>query len=121
MTFSTVLPSWQLDRDRFLSLLQNLIGESRHLQNSPPNWIPEEARIVEIVTRYLANVCAENGAGPVQLWRHEFVSGRPNLILKYPATGSGANEKELVDSFTLIGSHMDVVPVANPESWERRT
>ena len=32
------------DEGRYLKLLTNLIGETEHLQNNPPKFIPEEDR-----------------------------------------------------------------------------
>jgi len=33
-----------LDRDRYVSLLEKLIGETEFLQDSPPKFIPQEDR-----------------------------------------------------------------------------
>lgn len=33
-----------LDRDRYVSLLEKLIGETEVLQDSPPKFIPQEDR-----------------------------------------------------------------------------
>ena len=40
----------------------------------------------------------------------DFVSGRSNLIIKYPGTTD-----EIV---SFVGSHLDVVP-ADPKNWDR--
>ena len=32
----------ELNEARYVSLLENLIGESEHLQNNPPRFVPEE-------------------------------------------------------------------------------
>lgn len=33
-----------LNKERFVSLLGKLIGESEHLQDNPPKFVPEEDR-----------------------------------------------------------------------------
>ncbi len=38
------LSDFTLNRDRFVALLTNLIGESEHLQDNPPKFVPEEDR-----------------------------------------------------------------------------
>jgi len=34
----------ELNKDRYLSLLEKLIGEAEFLQNNPPGFVPEEDR-----------------------------------------------------------------------------
>lgn len=36
----------ELNKDRYLSLLEKLIGEAEFLQNNPPGFVPEEDRWV---------------------------------------------------------------------------
>lgn len=99
-----------LDEEKYLDLLEKLIGEAEHLQNNPAQGlVPEEDRAVRHVEAALAGV-TEAAGGPLRVERLTYVEGRSNLLLTYPGTG------DKVVSF--VGSHMDVVP-ANPETWER--
>ncbi|KAJ0111940.1 hypothetical protein Patl1_03482 [Pistacia atlantica] len=41
-----------LNKDSFVALLTNLIGESKFVQNNPPDLIPEEDRVVKHVLDY---------------------------------------------------------------------
>ena len=34
----------ELDEKRYVSLLENLIGEAEFLQNNPPRFVPQEDR-----------------------------------------------------------------------------
>ena len=36
----------ELNSERYVELLRKLIGETEHLQNNPPRFIPEEDRLV---------------------------------------------------------------------------
>ena len=36
----------ELNSERYVELLRKLIGETEHLQNNPPRFVPEEDRLV---------------------------------------------------------------------------
>ena len=36
----------ELNTDRFVNLLTKLIGETEHLQDNPPKFVPKEDRLV---------------------------------------------------------------------------
>ena len=38
------LLQFELNEERYVQLLTKLIGESKHLQNFPPKFVPEEDR-----------------------------------------------------------------------------
>ncbi len=94
-----------------MALLEKLIGEAEHLQNSPPQGlIPKEDLASDHVLEVLKPYTTSEG-GVLEVERVHFVDGRGNVIIRYPGTVPGK-----VCSF--VGSHLDVVP-ANPTSWER--
>lgn len=97
----------ELDDASFISLLSKLIGESKHLQNNPPDLVPTEDRAARHVLDVLQPFSEENG-GPLRIQHVSFVEGRGNIIVEYPGSGSGI--------MSFVGAHMDVV-TANPESW----
>lgn len=104
------LEGFRMNQERYIGLLSNLIGESKHLQNNPAQGlIPQEDLAANHVLKLLTPFSQENG-GPLKIERVCFVEGRSNLILTYPGT------TDKIVSF--VGSHMDVVP-ANPEGWDR--
>ena len=39
------------DRERYVALLAKLIGEAKHLQNNPPDYIPKEDRGESLLDR----------------------------------------------------------------------
>lgn len=99
-----------LNQERFLGLLEKLIGESKSLQNSPSQGlIPREDNASEHVLKILDPYLKQNG-GVLEAQRISFVEGRGNMIIKYPGT------TDKVVSF--VGSHFDVVP-ADPAGWTR--
>nr|ABD65618.1 acetylornithine deacetylase, putative [Brassica oleracea] len=85
-----------LNKDSFVSLLSKLIGESKFVQNNPPELIPQEDRIVNHVLDSLRPYSTETGRG--------------NLIVEYPGSVPGK-------ILSFVGMHMDVV-TANPDEWE---
>ena len=106
----TELSSVAMDKDRYLTLLGKLLGESESLQNDPPNGlIPREDNASQHVLEVLKPYTEENG-GPLKLERVAFTPGRSNVIIVYPGQGP--------ESIAFVGSHMDLVP-ANPETWKR--
>jgi acetylornithine deacetylase len=100
-----------LEKDEYISLLERLIGETKHLQNNPrQGLVPKEECVAQHVLNELQPHSQESGGGPLLIETPTFVPGRPNLIISYPG---------LEETCTgLVGAHFDVVP-ANPESWER--
>ncbi len=79
-----------------------------------PDLIPEENRAGNHVLALLKPHSVENG-GPLIIKQFEFVKGRGNLVVEYPATEVSASScSEHVVSF--VGSHLDVVP-ADPSKW----
>ncbi|XP_058189589.1 acetylornithine deacetylase isoform X1 [Rhododendron vialii] len=99
-----------LNKDSFVSLLSKLIGESKHVQNNPPELIPEEDRIVRHVLDVLLPHSTTTGGGPLIINHVAYHPNRGNLIVDYPGT-----EPHKILSF--VGMHMDVV-TANPSDWD---
>ncbi|PSR93532.1 Acetylornithine deacetylase [Actinidia chinensis var. chinensis] len=99
-----------LNKDSFVTLLSKLIGESKHVQNNPPELIPEEDRIVRHVLDVLLPLSTVTGGGPLIVNHVTYHPNRGNLIVEYPGT-----EPDKVLSF--VGMHMDVV-TANPSDWD---
>lgn len=97
-----------LDEESFVALLSKVIGESRYVQNNPPELVPQEDRVVRHLLDALAPYSTEQG-GPLLLNHASFVEGRGNLIVEYPGTVPGK-------VLSFVGSHMDVV-TANPDDW----
>lgn len=70
-----VLSGLELNEPRFLALLENLIGESEFLQNSPPQGlIPKEDRASDHILKVLTPFMKENG-GVLEVERVTFVEG----------------------------------------------
>ncbi|MCH87705.1 acetylornithine deacetylase-like, partial [Trifolium medium] len=99
-----------LERDSFVSLLSNLMDESRYLQNNPTKLIPEEDRVVKHVLNSLLPLSTTTGGGPLILKHVTYFPDRGNLIVEYPGTVPGK-----IPSF--VGCHMDIV-TANPDDWD---
>ncbi|KAL5724360.1 acetylornithine deacetylase [Ranunculus cassubicifolius] len=99
-----------LSREAFIPLLTKLIGESKYVQNNPPELIPEENRVAKHVLDVLLPLSTTTGGGPLVVNHVSYVQGRGNLIVEYPGTVPGK-----VMSF--VGCHMDVV-TANPKEWD---
>ncbi|KXZ44557.1 hypothetical protein GPECTOR_65g175 [Gonium pectorale] len=97
-----------LDDDRFVELLRKLIGESKHLQNNPPENVPKEDRAARHVLDVLQPLSEECG-GPLRIRPVSYVEGRGNIIVEYPGEPDGG-------IMSFVGCHMDVV-TANPETW----
>ncbi|KAI3453414.1 hypothetical protein Pfo_010077 [Paulownia fortunei] len=98
-----------LNKDSFVTLLSKLIGESKHIQNNPPDLIPEEDRIVRHVLDVLRPFSTANG-GPLVINHVTYKPNRGNLIVEYPGTQPGK-------ILSFVGMHMDVV-TANPSDWD---
>lgn len=73
----------EMDEEKYLDLLSKLIGETKLLQNNPPDSIPVEDRAVRHVLEVLTPFSEENG-GPLNIQHISFVEGRGNLIITYP-------------------------------------
>ena len=108
------LNALELDEKKFLSLLGDLIGESKDLQNTGVGTahVPKEDLAVKHVLEALKPYRVESG-GVLEVEHVSYAEGRGNVVVKYPGKGPNASaERQL----TFAGSHMDVVP-ANPEAW----
>ncbi|XP_068305316.1 acetylornithine deacetylase-like isoform X1 [Pyrus communis] len=99
-----------LDKESFMSLLSKLIGESKYLQNNPPDLIPQEDRAVKRVLDSLLPLSTTTGGGPLVINHVTYFPGRGNVIVEYPGTVPGK-------MLSFVGCHMDVV-TANPKDWE---
>jgi len=98
-----------LDKDSYVSLLSKLIGESKFVQNNPPELIPQEDLIVKHVLDSLRPYSTETGGGPLVINHVAYHSGRGNIIVEYPGSVPGK-------ILSFVGMHMDVV-TANPDDW----
>ncbi|KAL9422703.1 hypothetical protein AB3S75_034895 [Citrus x aurantiifolia] len=99
-----------LNKDSYVNLLSKLIGESRYVQNNPPELIPQEDRVVKHVLDALLPLSTKTGGGPLVINHVTYFTGRGNLIVEYPGTEPGK-------ILSFVGMHMDVV-TANPNEWE---
>ncbi|RAL52114.1 hypothetical protein DM860_014941 [Cuscuta australis] len=99
-----------LNRERFVALLRNLIGESKYVQNNPPELIPEEDRVVKHLLDSLLPYSTTTGGGPLLINHVSYKPNRGNLIVEYPGTQPGK-------ILSFVGMHMDVV-TANPSDWD---
>lgn len=98
-----------LNKDSFVALLSKLIGESKFVQNNPPELIPEEDRIVTHVLDVLRPYSTATSGGPLVINHATYKPNRGNLIVEYPGTQPGK-------VLSFVGMHMDVV-TANPSDW----
>lgn len=98
-----------LNKESFISLLSKLIGESKYLQNNPPELIPQEDRAVKHVLDSLLPLSTTTGGGPLVINHVTYFPGRGNVIVEYPGTVPGK-------TLSFVGCHMDVV-TANPNDW----
>ncbi|KAL0446366.1 UNVERIFIED_CONTAM: Acetylornithine deacetylase [Sesamum latifolium] len=100
----------ELNKDSFVTLLSKLIGESKYVQNNPPDLIPEEDRIVRHVLDVLRPFSTATGGGPLVINHVAYKPNRGNLIVEYPGTQPGK-------ILSFVGMHMDVV-TAIPSEWD---
>lgn len=100
----------ELNKESFVSLLTKLIGESKHLQNNPPELIPEEDRVVKHLLEVLSPLSTATGGGPLIINHATYYPNRGNLIVEYPGTEPGK-------VLSFVGCHMDVV-TADPSDWD---
>lgn len=99
----------KLNEERYVSLLEKIIGEAEKLQNKPPLLVPQETLVGNHIFDSIKPFLKENG-GPLIAERIEYAPGRNNIIVTYPGSTDTC--------VSFVGSHMDVVP-ANPEEWDR--
>lgn len=114
MSAVDALNSLELDEEKFIALLGNLIGESQGLQNTGVGTahVPREDNAIRHVLEVLKPYRKESG-GVLEVEHVTYAEGRGNVIIRYPGSGPNASaDKQL----TFAGSHLDVVP-ANPEAW----
>ncbi|XP_077235294.1 peptidase M20/M25/M40 family protein [Tasmannia lanceolata] len=100
----------ELDRDSFVTLLGKIIGESKHVQNNPPELVPREDRVARHVLDVLLPYSTSSGEGPLIVNHVSYVEGRGNIIVEYPGTVPGK-------ILSFVGCHLDVV-TANPQDWD---
>lgn len=105
----------ELNKRRFLTILEKLIACSANLQNFPPDYVPRENLAVEVVLEALDPYLLKNG-GLLFVEhitdKHLPPPGRGNLIIGYiPPT-----RKKLEGTIAFVGSHLDVV-FADPFQW----
>lgn len=100
---------FELNEERFISLLTKVIGESKHVQNYPPKFVPEEDKVIQHLLEVLTPHSKENG-GPLDIKHIHFREKRGNLIIQYRPPNA-------TKYLSFVGSHLDVVP-ANPETWK---
>jgi len=104
------LASLRLDEERYIALLEKLIGQVESLQNNPAQGLhPREDNASDIVLAALAPYSGPDG--PLVVERISFVEGRGNVVITYWGQTEGS-------SIAFVGAHLDVVP-ANPEVWDR--
>jgi len=130
---ATFLQSVKLENDDFLSLLKQVIGHSKSLQNNPPALIPKEELVADLVLKYLEPYTAPKG--PLTVRKIGYTANRANVIITYPGTVKDKSTSSFLlyilslshahlllslcrVAISFVGSHMDVVP-ANPEEWQR--
>ncbi|KAF2073909.1 hypothetical protein CYY_004797 [Polysphondylium violaceum] len=102
--------SYELNEKRFLDLLTLLIGETKTLQNRPPQLVPVEDNAGRHVLKALEPYTKEKG-GVLKVERVAFAEGRGNILIEYPGTVENK-------TISFVGSHLDVVP-ADPTKWDR--
>lgn len=100
----------ELNKESFICLLRKLIGESKYLQNNPPELIPEEDRVVKHLLDFLSPLSTATRGGPLIINHVTYKPNRGNLIVEYPGTQPGK-------VLSFVGCHMDVV-TANPSDWD---
>uniref|UniRef100_A0A6V7QVT8 Peptidase M20 dimerisation domain-containing protein n=1 Tax=Ananas comosus var. bracteatus TaxID=296719 RepID=A0A6V7QVT8_ANACO len=103
-----------LDRDSYVALLSKLIGESKCVQNNPPDYVPKENLVASHVLDVLLplSTTQNNGGGGGPL----VVKHITNPITRTAATSSPST-RDGDGAVSFVGMHMDVVP-ANPDQWE---
>jgi len=102
----------ELDRERFVTLLAELVSLGPHLVNAvEQGQTPREGLAAEVVLAALAPHVAR-GALTVERIAAPGHEDRPNLLLTLPGSGSG--------QVAFVGAHLDVVPADRAaEGWSR--
>lgn len=101
------LPKLDINPDEYVKLLGELMSESEHVQNFPPEFVPQESRVVAHLLKWLKPYAHVLQVEPVK-----FVDGRENLIIRYVSSNPSAK------TISFVGSHLDVVP-ADRSTWAR--
>ncbi len=57
----------ELNTERFLALLEKFIGESQYVQNMPPQYIPQESRVINHILPLFEPHLAPNGPITLQV------------------------------------------------------
>jgi len=97
------------DEAKFVELLGRLVQDCETTQNLPAQgFVAREEAVAKHVLEVL-NPFSVSSGGVLQIDVHEYQSGRPNVVVRYP----GATDKAV----SFVGMHFDVVP-ADPGSWE---
>ncbi len=96
-----------LNRQKYIDLLSRMIACSKNLQNNPPELIPQEGLIADIVVDYLED------SPHISIQRVEYVPGRANLVLTYCAQYAALTSDRVM---SFVGS-LDVFP-ANEKEWK---
>ncbi len=102
----------KLNEARFLSILTELIGHTRELQNAPDaGLVPNEALAADVVCTAL-KAAIDSGFVTVDRLHSKGFEKRPSLVLTVKGTGSG--------TIGFVGAHFDVVPAdQEKEGWQR--
>lgn len=101
----------QLDTERFVTLLREMLSHTVNLQNDPEHGlVPQERLISDIIVRELKN------KPHIRIKKCEYVEGRPNLVIRYENYPDDFKVGEKPKTLALIGMHMDVV-TADPKEW----
>ncbi|KAM1080597.1 hypothetical protein ACFX1X_015488 [Malus domestica] len=91
-----------LDKESFVSLFSKLIGESKYLQNNPPELIPQEDLAVKHVLDSLLPHSTTTDGGPLVIKHVTYSLSKGNVIVEYPITVPGK-------ILSFVGCHTDVV------------
>jgi len=100
-----------------VGLLKELIGETKYLQNRPPDLIPQEDLATKHILERLKPYTIENG-GVLQVKHIHYVENRGNLIIKYISPKLQNSNNSKLPCVSFVGSHLDVV-FADPKNWDR--
>ena len=98
--------SYKLNEQHFIELLSLLIGETEHLQNKPPQFVPEEDRAGKhALASLMPYVKEQGGMLEIQHLHFDKEKKRGNIIVKYPRSVEPKDPKAPT-SVSFIGSHM---------------
>ena len=65
----------ELDTKMYVDLLRKLMGEAKHVQNAPPDHIPQEDKVVDHIVNCLKPYSKDNG-GPLEVRTISYVKGK---------------------------------------------